>query len=126
MLLVEGGFRSIRRSIDRDRSHFRSTIRASSDVGPKSEDFSLKLKSLVTSSFPQVDFNVAFKTPTTIVSFFPFKDKTEDKTEAQALVVYKLKCNSCELSYIGKTERILSHRIKEHQTSITSACFQHS
>lgn len=94
-------------------------------VGPKSEDFSLKLKSLVTTNFPQVDFNVAFKTPTTIGSFFPFKDKAKD-TEAQSLVVYKLKCDSCEASYIGKTERILSHRIKEHQTSTTSACFQHT
>ena len=47
------------------------------------------------------------------------------EVEAQSLVVYKLQCNSCEASYIGKTERILGHRIKEHKTSNSSYCFQH-
>ncbi len=28
--------------------------------------------------------------------------------------------------YIGKTERILAHRIKEHAKSTTSACYQHA
>ncbi|CAF0958391.1 unnamed protein product [Brachionus calyciflorus] len=79
--------------------------------------------SLVTSNFPQVDFNVAFKTPTTIGSYFPFKDKVKE-VEEQSLVVYKLQFNSCEAIYIGKTERILGHRIKEHKTSNSSACFQ--
>ena len=84
----------------------------------------MKIKSLVTSNFPQVDFNVAFKTPTTIGSYFPFKERVKE-VEAQSLVVYKLQCNSCEASYIGKTKRILGHRIKEHKTSNSSACFQH-
>lgn len=32
----------------------------------------------------------------------------------------------CRLHYIGKTERILCHRIKEHKTSNKSACFLHT
>ncbi|CAF1075842.1 unnamed protein product [Brachionus calyciflorus] len=42
------------------------------------------------------------------------------EVEAQWLVAYKLQCNSCEASYIGKVERI-----KEYKTSNSSACFQH-
>ena len=93
--------------------------------GPKSEEFGTKLKNLVSSNFKQVDFNVAFQTPTTIESFFPYKDKVKN-VESQSLVVYKLKCNTCNADYIGKTERILCHRIKEHKTSNKSACFLHT
>ena len=71
-------------------------------VGPKSDEFSEKLKSLVNSNFPQIDFNVAYQTPQTIESFFPYKDKVKD-AEAQSLVVCKLKCDSCDAEYIGKT-----------------------
>lgn len=93
--------------------------------GQKSEEFGTKLKNLVESNFPQVDFNVAFQTPSTIGNLFPFKDKIKN-IESQSLVVYKIKCRSCEASYIGKTERILYHRLQEHKTKSSSACFQHS
>jgi hypothetical protein len=68
---------------------------------------------------------VAFQTQKTIGDFFPYKDKVKD-AEAQSLVVYKIKCDSCDAEYIGKTERILCHRVKEHRTSNTSACYQHT
>ena len=42
-----------------------------------------------------------------------FKDNIKEK-HAQSLVVYRLTCETCKQTYIGKTERILSHRIKEH------------
>lgn len=93
-------------------------------VGPKSDEFSDKLKGLINSNFPQIDFNVAFQTPQTIGSFFPYKDKVKE-AQAQSLVVYKIKCDTCNAEYIGKTERILHHRIKEHKTGNTSSCFQH-
>ncbi|CAF0780352.1 unnamed protein product [Brachionus calyciflorus] len=92
--------------------------------GQKSEDFGEKLKDLVSSNFPQVDFNIAFQTPSTLGSLFPFKDRIKN-VEAQSLVVYKLQCTTCNASYIGKTVRILYHRIKEHKTKNTSACLQH-
>ena len=94
-------------------------------VGPKSEEFSEKLQNLVSSSFPQVEFNVAFQTPATVGSFFPFKDKIKD-LESQSQVIYKINCKSCDASYIGKTQRILYHRIHEHMTDNKSACYQHS
>ena len=56
---------------------------------------------------------------------FPFKDRTRDTT-GQSLVVYKINCKTCKAEYIGKTERILAHRIKEHAKSTTSACYQHA
>ena len=43
------------------------------------------------------------------------------------MVVYRVKCSNedCNASYIGKTARILCHRIKEHRTGPESACHQH-
>ncbi len=40
-------------------------------------------------------------------------------------MVYSLKCAKCNAEYIGKTERILSQRINEHETSVASACREH-
>ena len=55
---------------------------------------------------------------------FPFKDRTKD-IEKQSLVVYKINCKTCQTEYIGKTERILTHRMSEHAKSTKSACYQH-
>ena len=90
----------------------------------KCEEFAKKMESLVNRNFNQVDFNVAFQAPKTIGSCFPFKDNIK-KVEAQSLVVYKLSCKNCSAQYIGKTERILAHRIYEHQHGKSSACYQH-
>jgi hypothetical protein len=90
------------------------------------EDFAVRIKSLVEESYSQVDFNVAFKSPKTIGSLFTFKDQTK-----VSLVVYvKINCKTCNVDYIGKTERILVHRLKEHQkkkkqTTNKSACYEH-
>jgi hypothetical protein len=84
-------------------------------VNKKAEDFAVRLKSLVEESYSQVDFNVAFKSPKTIGSLFPFKDQIKEKT-SQSLVFYvKINRKTCNVDYIGKTERILVHRLKEHQ-----------
>jgi hypothetical protein len=42
--------------------------------------YSVRLKSLVEESYSQVGFNVAFKSPKTIGSLFPFKDQIKEKT----------------------------------------------
>jgi hypothetical protein len=61
---------------------------------------------------------------------FPFKDHIKEKT-SQSLVVYvKINCKTCNVDYTGKTERILVHRLKEHQkkkkqTTNKSACYEH-
>ena len=70
---------------------------------------------------------VAFKAPNEIGKKFPFKDNIKEIQE-QSLVVYKIKCQTCNEIYIGKTERILAHRIKEHNSknkSIESAIQSH-
>ena len=56
---------------------------------------------------------------------FPFKDRIKN-IESQSLVVYKINCATCNAEYIGKTERILAHRMKEHTKSDKSACYQHT
>jgi len=91
-------------------------------VNNKCEDFAKRLKLLVNKNYPQVEFNVAFQAPMTIGKLFPFKDNIKKVTE-RSMVVYKLKC-SCGLEYIGKTERILAHRLYEHKRR-GSPCWQH-
>ena len=71
--------------------------------------------------------NVAFKAPNEIGKKFPFKDNVKEIQE-QSLVVYKIKCQTCNEIYIGKTGRILAHRIKEHNSknkNIESAIQSH-
>ena len=72
-------------------------------VHRKCEDFARRLKSLMTQSYPQVDFNVAFQTPMNIGKLFPYKD-TIKKAEDRSLVVYSISCETCGAEYIGKTE----------------------
>lgn len=94
-------------------------------VNTKAESFAKRLKELVQTNYPQVEFNIAFKAPNEIGKLFPFKDNLK-KVESRSLVIYKLRCKQCGVEYIGKTERILYHRIKEHQSSKTSACREHT
>ncbi len=95
-------------------------------VSQKAEGFAKRLKGLVNNYYPQVDFNVAFKAPDEIGKHFPYKDSIRSK-ESRSLVIYKIVCEreGCNATYIGKTERILCHRIKEHKKSSDSACHQH-
>ena len=79
----------------------------------KVDAYAEKLTKLVNETFPQVDFKIAFKAPNEIGKLFSFKDNFKEK-HAQSLVVYRLTCETCKQTYIGKTERILAHRIKEH------------
>ena len=102
-------------------------------VNTKCESYARRLKQLVEDNIPKVEFNVAYQTPRTIGSLFPYKDKITDKM-SQSLVVYRLKCRMCQQCYIGKTERALGIRYKEHvsipkvvkeETKITSAVKEH-
>ena len=95
-------------------------------VSRKAEDFSIRLKKLVTKTFPTVEFNVAFKSPNEIGKFFPFKDNIRNNKD-HSNVVYRIRCThkDCQVSYIGKTHRHLGTRIKEHQRCNQSAVYQH-
>lgn len=96
-------------------------------VSQKVETFAKRLKDLVVKNYPQVDFNVAFRSPNEIGKLFPFKDNIKN-VESRSLVVYRITCakEGCDASYIGKTERILRHRIREHRIDKNSACHQHT
>ena len=54
----------------------------------------------------------------------PFKYSVKNAHE-RSLIVYSLKCATCRFEYIGKTVRILCHRLKEHRNSKMSALKQH-
>ena len=60
----------------------------------------------------------------TIGDLFPFKDNIK-RNEDKSLVVYQLTCKDCGATYIGKTSRRLTRRLKEHETTSTSACHEH-
>ena len=84
-------------------------------INKNGEYFAQKFKKVVNEYFPQVDFNIAFQAPMTISKLFPFKDKNKN-VEDRSLVVFSMKCKTCEAEYIGKLERILSYvRINKHQ-----------
>ena len=68
----------------------------------------------MSSNSSNVKLRVAFQTPNEIGSLFPFKDQVNDSSK-RSRVVYRHKCNDCNDSYIGKTERILAYILKEHE-----------
>ena len=97
-------------------------------AGKKSEDFAHKLRILVHGHLPQVDFNVVYKASRTIGELFPFKDRVRNNFD-RSRVVYSMRCKTCQVEYIGKTERALSIRIEEHKNpnkDKNSACKKHT
>ena len=72
------------------------------------------MEKFVKEYFEKIKITVAFKLPDELGSHFPFKDKLKNKN-AEALIVYKIKCKHCEACYIGKTKRIIITRLEEHK-----------
>ena len=98
-------------------------------VNRKCEEINVRPSTLVTRSFPQVDFNVAFQTPRTIGRLFRFKDNIKSNTEISH-VIYLINCKECGASHIGKAKRILSEKLSEHRSNFLfasryQACKQH-
>ena len=93
-------------------------------VNKRCDEFERSLKELINKSYPQVDLVVAYSAPMTIDKLFPFKDNVKNLKE-KSMVVYSLKCDTCNAEYVGKTERILSQRVTEHEKHNSSACRQH-
>ena len=60
----------------------------------------------------------------TLGKLFPFKDNVKN-LKKKSMVVYSLKCNTCNDEYIGKTKRILSQTVYEHEKQNYSECRQH-
>ena len=90
----------------------------------KADTFAKKLSNLIETNFKNIELRVAFTTPNTVGKLFPFKDNIKE-TKLHSLVVYSIKCETCGKEYIGKTERILAHRMNEHNTKEDSAIQHH-
>ena len=59
-----------------------------------------------------------------IKNHITIKDRVKDPSK-QSNVVYHLKCLNCEEDYIGKTTRVCSIRMKEHEYDPKSHVFEH-
>ena len=85
--------------------------------GPEVEEFSTKLEKLMRYNFRALNLRIVFTAPSEIGRHFKFKDRINE-LEKQSLIVYHIRCKECREDYIGKTERIFAHRIKEHSVSV--------
>ena len=73
--------------------------------------------------YPQVDFNLMFKTAKSIGDMFNFKDRIQPLMRSK--VVYKIRCGDCNDFYIGKTSRNLITRLNEHKMGKNSSVSEH-
>jgi hypothetical protein len=100
-------------------------------VNDKVIDYGKRLKEFIEFNFSNVELKVVFVAPKEIRNLFKFKDRITDKFK-QSLVIYRFRCNNCNHSYIGKTERIMGNRFKEHvrkptaKTPNPNAPYKHS
>ena len=69
------------------------------------------------------EFERSLKELINIEKFFPFKNNVKS-LKGKSMVVYSLKCDTCNAEYVGKTERILYQRINEHEKQIASFNFK--
>ncbi|XP_050511970.1 uncharacterized protein LOC126888016 [Diabrotica virgifera virgifera] len=80
--------------------------RSISYLGPISD----KVSSVISNKVENL--KISFKTKNTIKSLF---SKTKDKIDKlNKSGIYKLSCGDCSTTYVGRTMRTLSQRIKEH------------
>ena len=93
-------------------------------LGHESIKIQRQLERLVSCVAPWVKLRVLF-TPAYKLSSLS-KLKCTFPLTMLSNVVYKIKCAECSEFYIGKTERRLCQRIKEHMTSPNSALRKHS
>jgi hypothetical protein len=93
-------------------------------INDKSEIIGRKIQEAVKEHFTNINLRVAFKSPATLGSHFPFKDKVIDPSKL-SMVVYHLKCKNCKADYIGQTKRICDVRMKDHQTDKNSHVYEH-
>ena len=94
-------------------------------INDKSEIIARKIQSAVSDHFQNINLRVAFKSPATLGSHFPFKDKVIDPNKLSC-VVYHLKCKNCDASYVGQTVRICNIRMNDHKTTKESHVCEHN
>ncbi len=67
----------------------------------------------ITNMLKHTHIQIAFKTTNTIQQLTQ-NTSHHKSTEQEKSGIYKLKCNTCKLSYTGQTTRSLQQRYKEH------------
>ena len=81
-------------------------------VGYTSNLLARKLKRIIKTNYTTLDIRTVFVNNYTLGSFFKIKDRIP--ISLRSSVVYNYTCGDCNASYIGKTTRNLSIRIREH------------
>ena len=71
----------------------------------KADEYRRRIKNLIPSSYPQVDFNIAFQAPMTVWSMFSFKGSVKANNHKSQVVYKKVKRNTLpELNGYCSTE----------------------
>jgi hypothetical protein len=87
------------------------------------DEIKKEITNFVLKSFPQVDFQFAFKSHSTIARSFSFKDPIDK--DMRSKIVYRINCLDCNKFYIGKTIRQFSQRKLEHKIHDNSSVYKH-
>jgi hypothetical protein len=75
-------------------------------INDKSEIIGRKIQEAVKEHFTNINLRVAFKSPATLGSHFPFKDKVIDPSKL-SMVVYHLKCKKLQSGLYRANETYL-------------------
>ena len=91
-------------------------------LGSHSLNIQHKLKKLIQEFYPQVSLKVVFNSKNCIRSLFKMKDRIPD--DLRSSIIYMYKCDCCNASYVGKSERHFSTRREEHfGRSVRTGCY---
>ena len=81
-------------------------------TGQHSLEIRTRIQKLCSSAFPHVNIRFIFKPSLRLSNFFSFKDRIPKCM--RSCVVYRFKCQQCNLLYVGQTSRLLHTRISDH------------
>ena len=81
-------------------------------LGRQSYKMKKELRKFIKLNIPGIKFRIIFTTPKQISNFFSFKDKIPKSLQSH--LVYKIKCEECNLFYYGLAERHLRVRACDH------------
>ena len=93
-------------------------------IGCKSVKIKRQLERLVNCVAPLIKLNIVFYSTYKLSNLS--KLKCDLPLTSLSNVVYRIGCSDCSEFYIGKTQRRLSQRIKEHMNSDCSALKRHA
>ena len=94
-------------------------------IGASSLRLKKQILTLFRNTFINADLSIVFKAGFTLSHMFPFKDRVPQLMRSH--LIYKISCEHCGVSYIGKTVHILSDRLTwELSGKENSAAIQHN